>query len=79
MNRKTLIQFAHLGKQIACFILIRLFARANYDLNCNSVSKRERNNNYILNTNREKNHLAMYGFQATYVKKVKLEFGFITI
>ena len=37
MNRKTLIQFAHLGKQIACFILIRLFARTNYDLNCNSV------------------------------------------
>ena len=28
MNRKTLIQFAHLGKQIAGFILIRLFARA---------------------------------------------------
>ena len=37
MNRKTLIQFAHLGKQIACFILIRLFAKANYDLNCDSV------------------------------------------
>ena len=37
MNRKTLIQFAHLGKQITCFILIRLFARTNYDLNCNSV------------------------------------------
>ena len=35
MNRKTLIQFAHLAKQIACFI--RLFAGANYDLNCNSV------------------------------------------
>ena len=35
MNRKTLIQFAHLGKEIACFI--RLFAGANYDLNCNSV------------------------------------------
>ena len=33
MNRKTLIQFAHLGEQIACFILICLFARANYDLN----------------------------------------------
>ena len=33
MNRKTLIQFAHLGKQIAFFILIRLFARKNYDLN----------------------------------------------
>ena len=37
MNKKTLIEFSHLGKQIACFILIRLFARANYDLNCNSV------------------------------------------
>ena len=37
MNRKTLIQFAHLGEQIACFILICLFAGANYDLNCNSV------------------------------------------
>ena len=37
MNRKTLIQFAHLGEQIGCFILICLFARANYDLNCNSV------------------------------------------
>ena len=37
MNRKTLIQFAHLGKQIACFILIRVLAKANYDLNCNSV------------------------------------------
>ena len=37
MNRKTIIQFVHLGKQIACFNLIRLFARANYDLNCNSV------------------------------------------
>ena len=36
-NRNTLIQFAHLGKKIACFILIRLFARVNYDLNCNSV------------------------------------------
>ena len=35
MNRKTLIQFAHLGKLIACYI--RLFAEANYDLNCNSV------------------------------------------
>ena len=35
MNRKTLIQFTHLGKQVACFI--RLFAGANYDLNCNSV------------------------------------------
>ena len=38
MIRKTLIQFAHFGKQIdrlACFI--RLFAGANYDLNCNSV------------------------------------------
>ena len=31
MNRKTLIKFAHLGKQTACFIL--LFAGANYDLN----------------------------------------------
>ena len=30
MNRKTLIQFAHLGKQIACFI--RLLTGANYDL-----------------------------------------------
>ena len=29
MDRKTLIQFAHPGKQIACFI--RLFAGANYD------------------------------------------------
>ena len=28
MNRKTLIQFAHLGEQIACFI--RPFAGANY-------------------------------------------------
>ena len=37
MNRKILFQFSHLGKQIACFILIRLFARANYDLNSNSV------------------------------------------
>ena len=37
MNRKTLIQFAHLGEQIAYLILIRLFARANYGLNCNSV------------------------------------------
>ena len=35
MNRKTLIQFAHLSEQIACFIC--LFARENYDLNCNSV------------------------------------------
>ena len=38
MKRKTGIQFAefaHLGKQIACFI--RLFAGATYDLNCNSV------------------------------------------
>ena len=35
MNRKTLIQFAHLAKQMACFI--HLFAGANYDLNCNSV------------------------------------------
>ena len=38
MIKKTLIQFAHFGKQIdrlACFI--RLFAGANYDLNCNSV------------------------------------------
>ena len=35
MNRKTLIQFAHLGKQFAYFI--RLVAKANYDLNCNSV------------------------------------------
>ena len=35
MNRKTLIQFVHLGKQIACFI--RLFVGANYDLNCNAV------------------------------------------
>jgi len=30
MNRKTLIQCAHLGKKIACFIL--LFAGANNDL-----------------------------------------------
>ena len=30
MNRKTLIQSAHLGKQIAFFI--RLFVGANYDL-----------------------------------------------
>ena len=37
MNRKTLIQFAHLSEQIACFILIYIFATANYDLNCNSV------------------------------------------
>ena len=37
MNRKTLIQFAHLNEKIACFILIFLFARTNYDLNCNSV------------------------------------------
>ena len=37
MNRKTIIQFAHLGKQMACFILSRLFAKANYDLNCDSV------------------------------------------
>ena len=35
MNRKTLIQFAHLGKQVACFIC--LFAGANYDLNSDSV------------------------------------------
>ena len=35
MNRKTLIQFAHLSEQIACFI--HLFAGENYDLNCNSV------------------------------------------
>ena len=35
MNRKTLIQSAHLGKQIAFFI--RLFVGANYDLDCNSV------------------------------------------
>ena len=35
MNRKTLIQFAHLGEQIACFI--RPCAGANYDLNRNSV------------------------------------------
>ena len=35
MNRKTLIQLAHLAKQIACFIC--LFAGADYDLNCNSV------------------------------------------
>ena len=34
-EQKTLIQFALHGKQIACFI--RLFAGANYDLNCNSV------------------------------------------
>ena len=33
MSRKTLIQLAHLGKQIFCFI--RLFAGANQDLNCN--------------------------------------------
>ena len=38
MNRKTSTQFAHLGKQIACFI--RLFAGANYDLNRNSVCSR---------------------------------------
>ena len=31
MNRNTFIQFAHLGKQTACFIL--LFAGSNYDLN----------------------------------------------
>jgi len=35
MNGKTLIQFAHLSEQIACFV--RLFAGENYDLNCNSV------------------------------------------
>ena len=35
MDKKTLIQFAHLGEQIAFFI--RLFAGANYDHNCNSV------------------------------------------
>ena len=35
MDKKTLIQFAHLGEQIASFI--RLFAGANYDLSCNSV------------------------------------------
>ena len=35
MNRKTLIQFAHPGKKIACFV--SLFARANYDLNSISV------------------------------------------
>ena len=38
MKRKTGIQFAefaHLGKQIACFI--RLFAGATYDLNCNCL------------------------------------------
>ena len=38
MKRKTLIQFADLGKQVACFI--RLFAGANYDdndVNCNSL------------------------------------------
>ena len=34
-EQKTLIQFALHGKQIAYFI--RLFAGANYDLNCNSV------------------------------------------
>ena len=34
-EQKTLFQFALHGKQIACFI--RLFAGANYDLNCNSV------------------------------------------
>ena len=34
-EQKTLIQFALHGKQIACFI--RLFAGANYDLNCNLV------------------------------------------
>ena len=34
-EQKTLIQFALLCKQIACFI--RLYAGANYDLNCNSV------------------------------------------
>ena len=35
MNRKTLIQFAHLSGQMACFV--HLFAGENYDLNCNSV------------------------------------------
>ena len=35
MNTKTLIQVAHLGEQIACFILP--FAGANYDLNRNPV------------------------------------------
>ena len=35
MNRKTLIQFAHLSERIACFV--HLFAGENYDLNCNSV------------------------------------------
>ena len=38
MKRKTLIQFAELGKQVAFFI--RLFAGANYednDVNCNSL------------------------------------------
>ena len=51
MNRKTLIQFAHLGKQIACFILIRLFSRTNYDLNCNSVcSSRSFIQGYLLKT-----------------------------
>ena len=37
MNRKILIQFAYLCKQIACFINFCLFAGANYDLNSNSV------------------------------------------
>ena len=36
MNRKTLIQFTHLGKQIA-YVSLAVFAGANYDLNCNSV------------------------------------------
>ena len=35
MNWKTLIQFAHISMQIACFI--HLPARANYEVNCNSV------------------------------------------
>ena len=35
MNRKTLIQFAHLGEQVACFICP--FVGGNYDLNRNSV------------------------------------------
>ena len=35
MKSKTLIQSAHLGKQIVFFI--RLFVGANYDLDCNSI------------------------------------------
>ena len=35
MNKKTLIQFAHLGKKFAYYIL--LVAGESYDLNCNTV------------------------------------------